>query len=220
MSPTARIVLLWLAFAGSHLTLSSIPVRRRLIAAIGEDFFRVLYSLIALAIFIPLVIIYFRHKHDGPVLWMLPHTTALLWTMYVGMGLAFVLVAAALIRPSPAAVIPGDPTPRGVYLITRHPLMMGLALFGLMHLLPNGNAADVAFFGGFAVFALIGAAHQDRRKLETVPGFRRFHDATPFVPFTGPKTLEGLRALLPAVAGTGIVAMVVVRYFHAAWFGG
>jgi uncharacterized membrane protein len=220
MSPTTQIVLLWLAFAGSHLTLSSVGVRGRLVARIGEGPFRGLYSLIALALFIPLVTTYFRHKHDGPALWMLPHTTALLWTMYVGMGVAFVLVVAGFIRPSPAAVIPGDTTPRGVYLITRHPLMMGLALFGLMHLLPNGSAADVAFFGGFGVFALIGAAHQDRRKLATDPSFRRFYEATPFLPFTGPKTLEGVRQLLPAVAGTGIVAMIAVRYFHAAWFGG
>lgn len=220
MSPTARIVLLWLAFAGSHIALSSVDVRRRLVARIGETAFLGIYSLIALALFVPLVITYFRHKHDGPVLWMVPHTTALLWTMYLGMAVAFVLVVAAFIRPSPAAVIPGDTTPRGVYLITRHPLMMGLALFGLMHLLPNGSAADVAFFGGFAGFALIGAAHQDRRKLATDPGFRRFYEATPFLPFTGPKTLEGVQELLPAVASTGIVAMIVVRYFHATWFGG
>jgi uncharacterized membrane protein len=99
--------------------------------------------------------------------------------------------------------------------------MMGIALFGLMHLLPNGSTADVAFFGGFTAFALVGAAHQDHRKLVTgAPGFREFHAATPFLPFTGPKTLRGVRELLPAVAGTGIVAMIAVRYFHASWFGG
>lgn len=220
MSPTARILLLWLGFAGSHLTLSSVALRGRLVARLGENAFRALYSVVAFAFFIPLVVTYFRHKHDGPWLWTLPHNAALLWTMYVGMAFAFVLIVASFVRPSPAAVIPGDPTPRGVYRITRHPLMMGLALLGLLHLLPNGSSADVAFFGGLAAFALIGAAHQDRRKLVTgAPGFREFHAATPFFPFAGPEALRGIRELVP-VAAAGIAATIVVRYFHASWFGG
>jgi uncharacterized membrane protein len=221
MSPTTRILLLWVAFAGSHLTLSSLGIRRRLIARIGENAFRGLYSLIALVIFVPLVWTYFGNKHAGTVLWSVPPGPALRWTLYVGMGTAFVLVVASFVRPSPAAVVPGPSEPRGVYLITRHPLLMGLALFGLVHLLPNGSTADVAFFGGFVVFTLIGAAHQDRRKLaEGAPGFREFYQATPFLPFTGRATVAGLRGLVPTVAAVGIAATIVVRWFHASWFGG
>jgi len=43
--------------------------------------------------------------------------------------------------------------------------------------------------------------------------------ATPFLPFTGGETLRGLREAAPA-AVIGVAATVVVRYFHAAWFGG
>ena len=163
---------------------------------------------------------YFGHKHAGPWLWTLPLGPGLRWAIYAGMGLAFVLAVAGFIRPSPAAIIPGDPRPKGVYRITRHPLMMGIALFGMLHLLPNGSATDVAFFGGFPLFALIGAAHQDRRKLATDPRFRGFYEATPFVPFTGSAALQGIRELLPAAAGIGILVTVVVRYFHTSWFGG
>src|SRR5438876_589175 len=80
--------------------------------------------------------------------------------------------------------------------------------------------ALVAFFGGFPLFALIGAAHQDRRKLATDPRFRGFYEATPFVPFTSSAALQGIRELLPAAAGIGILVTVVVRYFHTSWFGG
>src|SRR3989442_6152071 len=160
MSPTLTLVLLWLGFAGSHLVLSSLPVRRVMVARIGEGPFRGLYSLLAFAFFIPLVWTYFTHKHAGPWLWMLPRTTALLWTVYIGMGLAFVLAVAGLMRPSPAAIVPGDPTPSGVYRITRHPGMMGTALFGLAHLLPNGSTADVALFSGLVLFPLIACVHQ------------------------------------------------------------
>jgi uncharacterized membrane protein len=62
---------------------------------------------------------------------------------------------------------------------------MGLALFGLLHLVFNASSADVAFFAGFALFAPLGAWHQDRRKLAMdVPGFRQFYDGTPLLPFS------------------------------------
>jgi uncharacterized membrane protein len=221
MSPTARIVLLWFAFAGTHVGLSSVRFRPRLVARLGENGFRVLYSLVALAIFIPLVQTYFGHKHAGPLLWALPHTALLRWVVYVGMGLAFVLAVGGLVRPSPAAVVPGPPTPAGVYRVTRHPLMMAIAIFGLFHLLPNGSAADVAFFGGLAAFAVVGAAHQDRRKLATDPGgFRAFYEATSFFPFTRRSSVRGLRDVSPAVAALGLAITVIVRWFHASWFGG
>src|SRR5262245_46159777 len=185
MSPTARILLLWLGFAGSHLVLSSGPVREPLVRRIGEGPFRGLYSLVAFAFFVPLVWTYFAHKHAGPWLWVVPHDPLLVGLIDLGMVVAFMLVVASLVRPSPAAAMPGDPNPRGAFRITRHPLLMGLALFGLVHLVFNSSSADVAFFAGFALFAPIGAWHQDRRKLAMdVPGFRAFYEATPFLPFT------------------------------------
>src|SRR5947207_12576607 len=88
MAPTLTLVLLWLGFAGSHLVLSSLPVRQAMVARIGEGPFRGLYSLVAFAFFIPLVRTYFGHKHAGPALWMLTPGPALRWAMYVGMGVA------------------------------------------------------------------------------------------------------------------------------------
>jgi uncharacterized membrane protein len=138
----------------------------------------------------------------------------------IGVAVAFILVVGSQITPSPANMVPGKPEPRGVLRITRHPFVMGTALWALLHLLPNGSATDVAFFGGFVLFALAGAWHQDRRKLATnVPGFREFVAATPFVPFTGHETFRGLREAPQAIA-IGVLATVVVRYFHGAWFGG
>src|SRR5882672_1359813 len=221
MSPSATIVLLWAGFAGTHIGLSSLRVRQPLVARIGAVPFLGLYSVVALAFFIPLVSTFFAHKHAGPWLWLFERGTALRWTMYVGMAVAFVLLVASFVRPSPAGVVPGDPEPRGVYRITRHPLIMALALFGALHTIPNASAADLAFFGGFVAFGLVGAWHQDRRKLALgVPGFRAFYEATPFLPFSGRETLRGLRELSPAVVVIGIAAAAVVRWFHPSWFGG
>jgi uncharacterized membrane protein len=221
MAATILILLLWLAFGGSHIGLSSVRVRPLLIARLGDRGFQGLYSLISLALFIPLVWVYFGHKHAGPWLWVLPHSTGLRWLMYAGMGIAGVLLVASLARPSPAAIIPGDPTPKGVHRLARHPLFMAFALFGGLHLLFNSSTADIVFFGGFVVFTLVGARHQDQRKLATnASGYRAFYEGTPFLPFTGRETAQGLRELPPLIIAIGVGITILLRYFHASWFGG
>ena len=220
MSPTLEIVLWWTAFAGAHLLMSSLPVRTRLIAAMGEQPFRGVYSLVVLGLFIPLVRAYFTHKHEGALLWSLPPGPLVHWLLYLGIGVAFVLVVGSFMTPSPANVVPGAARPHGVLRITRHPFVMGTALWALVHLIANGTTTAVAFFGGFVVFGLVGARHQDARKIATdVPGYREFCARTPFLPFTGRETVAGFRELVPAAA-IGVAAAVVIRHFHAAWFGG
>ena len=141
--------------------------------------------------------------------------------VYLGMGVAFVLLASSFLQPSPASMAPSSLTPHGVLRITRHPLVMAFVVFALAHLLPNGWAGDVAFFGGFAAFALVGAAHQDARKSHSGPaGYAEFARETPFLPFTGRDTLRGLRELSPIAVVVGLGAAFAVRWFHASWFGG
>ncbi len=224
MDPVLGIALLWLAFTATHVGLSSVRVRARLVGAVGEPAFLAIYSVIALGIFVPLIWLYFARKHAGDLLWTLPRGPLLTSLVYLGMAAAFVLLASAFLQPSPAGMAPASMTPRGVARITRHPLVMSFALFGLVHLLPNGWAADVAFFGGFALFALVGAAHQDSRKVALgVPaGYADFVRRTPFFPFTGSpaESLRGLRELSPIAVAVGLGAAFAVRWFHAAWFGG
>jgi uncharacterized membrane protein len=220
MSPAARIVLLWTAFAVSHIVLSSAPVRARLIAWLGERAFLGLYSLIALAIFVPLVWIYFTHKHAGTALWNVRVGDALYWLIYVGMGVAFVLLVSSFVQPAPSSMAPSRPEPRGAHFLTRHPLLMALLLFGLLHLIPNGFASDVAFFGGFVVFVLIGAWHQDQRKRAASPAYDAFCRQTPFLPFTGRQTLRGLREMPPLAVALGVALTVLIRTLHGALFGG
>jgi uncharacterized membrane protein len=220
MSPALEILLLWLAFGATHIGLSSQRVRPRLAGLLGERPFQGLYSIVALALFIPLVGGYFENKHTGPWLWELPESAALVWTLNLGMGVACVLLVTALVRRSPAALVPGSAEVHGIDRITRHPMVMATVIFGLLHLIPNGAASDVAFFGGFVGFGLLSAWHQDRRKLASGgEAYRSFHAATPLLPFTGRETLRGLRELSPLITAAGVGLAVVVRYFHPAWFG-
>ena len=83
-----------------------------------------------------------------------------------------------------------------------------------------GGASDVAYFAGFALFPLVGAWHQDRRKLATMPEFRAFYERTPFFPFTGRQTGRGLHELPIVAVGIALLVTITIRYFHGRLFGG
>ena len=87
----------------------------------------------------------------------------------------------------------------------------------------NGTLTDLVFFGGFSVFAWIGAAHQDARKVVDVPGYAAFKDQTSFIPFAAiidkrqPLNVGELRWTIVLVA---LVLFYIVRAHHPGWFGG
>lgn len=215
MSPAAQVALLWLLFAGTHLGLASQRVEPAFSARLGRQGYLGLYSAVALVLFVALVWVYFANRHTGAWLWSFQATGVARAAIYAGLAFAFVLMVASMLRPSPASVVPGEARPAGVYLLTRHPLMTGFALVGLLHLPMNAAASDLAFFGGMALFPLIGARHQDQRKLAAGdPAFRAFHEATPFVLFTGRETLRGLRELPPVAVAVALALAVFARWLH------
>lgn len=219
MSTALVLVGLWIAFGVTHIAMSSLRWRPRLVAALGEVGFQGVYSLVALAIFVPLVTLYFRHKHAGPFLWSLGGVPGLRWIIYAGMGVAFSLAVAGLVRRSPASLGPGKAEVRGVFHVTRHPLFMGVGLFGLLHLgVAAVNAAELAFFGGFPIFVWLGCRHQDQRKLVTAgEAFRRFHAGTSFLPRpTG--ILAALREQ-PVPIAAAIALTATLRWLHPSLFG-
>ena len=168
MSAAFWIAFWWGMFAGTHMVLSSLPVRSKLVSRLGEKAFLGLYSLVAFATFIPLVWVYLDNRHGGGVVWNLAGTTGVRPLAMALAVLGFAVIAGAYRNPSPAFVgIKKAWGARGLTRITRHPLFMGIALWALSHLLLNGFATDVLFFGGMLAFSLAGAAHQDARKRAT-----------------------------------------------------
>ena len=113
---------------------------------------------VALASFVPMVGVYFRNKHSGPMIWSIAVTPPVEAIVTIGMGLALIILVAGIIVPSPASISVGAKKPvelKGIHFITRHAVFMAAGLFGLVHLIPNGFASDIAFFAGFPIFALI-----------------------------------------------------------------
>jgi uncharacterized membrane protein len=215
----------WLVFAGVHLVLSSSSVRPQLVARLGERPFLGVYSLAALATFIPLVAYYAHHKHGGPQLWLTfgPYLLARDLNVVL-MATAFVLLVLGLATPPPSSMLAsGAPQAYGVTRITRHPTFAAFFLFGLAHCVMNGFLADLVFFGGFSVFAWVGAAHQDSRKTVDVPGYAEFVSETSFVPFGAlvnrTQRLDWGELRWPIVV-FALVIFYIVRAYHPRLFGG
>lgn len=214
----------WLAFAVTHLVFSSQTLRPRLVGALGANGFAGAYSIVALGLFYLIVTAYWSNRHTGPLLWSLAGVPGVRELAIVVAGLGVVLVGMSFFQPSPASMIPGLPAAsRGLTRITRHPLFVGLALWGLGHVLVNGWLADVVFFGGFPVFALVGGMHQDSRKrVEQGARLRPFFEETSILPFGAILAGRNRLALgeIPVVAlAVGLILAATLFGFHDQLFG-
>ena len=226
MDPVVLIGFWAALFLIAHLGVSSAAIRPRLVAAVGESPYRGIYSLISLATLVPLVIVFSRNKHAGPMLWNLRDVGPARWLVWLMMLAAFVLFVAALSNPPPGAFVApsGAGTARGVLKITRHPSFVAFSMFGLAHLLMNGFAGDVLFFTTFPALGILGGLHQDRRKLGQIGDkYRGLMAETSFFP--GAALLSGRQrwtandtpwlAILIGIATAAIVVAV-----HPMLFGG
>ena len=68
MNPIVAIGIWAVLFVGAHLFISSSIIRPWLVDWLGEQAFRGVYSLVAFATLIPLVVVFAHHKHAGPML--------------------------------------------------------------------------------------------------------------------------------------------------------
>ena len=219
-SATLSIIAPWALFLGTHMGLSSLRLRPKLVSLLGAGGFTAGYSIVALATFIPLVLVYGQNKHVGAYLWYGSPFEAARPLMALGMVLALSLCVGAFMNPSPSSIAPGGGKVRGVLRISRHPLFMGVALIGILHLaVARVHAADLAFFLGLPIVSLIGGWHQDRRHLATGgEAFADFYASTSFLP----SARGGLQAFREAPLSllAGVMLTVGLRVAHPMIFGG
>lgn len=152
-------------FVGGHFVLASLPVRQALIGMIGGKGFRVLFSVFALVTLVWTI----RAYVAAPVVELWPQTVALRHVPALVMPFACILIVAGVSTRNVTAVggealRPEDARSHGIITITRHPTMWGIALWALAHMAPNGDAASLLLFGGFALLALGGMLHIDYRR--------------------------------------------------------
>jgi uncharacterized membrane protein len=209
------------AFAASHLGLSSAPLRDRLVASLGEKGFQILYGLVALLTLGTLIAAYIQASHH---VYLWPPGPGLRHLPLLVMPLAFLLIAGGVLIPNPSATgMTGAldrPEPaRGVLRITRHPVMWGVGLWAALHIVANGDLASLLFFGGFLLTALGGAWHLDRRMAATEGArWQRFTAVTSFVPFAA--LLAGRQRWAwgelgrPVAWGLGVFVLLLFLHVH------
>jgi uncharacterized membrane protein len=159
------LVVAGLAFAGSHVMLSSTRLRGSLRDQLGENGFLAIYSLVALATFAWFVAAFAAAPRT--VLWPTARWLALAPVMV--MPFAAILLVAGYSTPNPTAVAmerrarSDDPAP-GILSITRHPVMWAIGLWAIAHLMASGTVRGVVFFALFALLSLGGTVLIDRKK--------------------------------------------------------
>lgn len=202
-----EFALAFVVFLASHSLPTRPPVRRRLVAALGERRFQLAYSVASLALLAWLIAAAQRAPYVGlwsPALWQWHVTLAV-------MPVALVLIAVGLAVPNPLSVsvrrAPAGWAPSGLLRVVRHPLLWGLALWGAAHALPNGDLALVVLFGGLAVFSLAGIPLVERRRRRELGPARYAALAAGRQGYRDRRTQA-----LAAVAGLGLFALLLALH--------
>ncbi len=124
-------------FFGIHLLPSYENMRSSLIAKLGEGSYKGLYTLVSISGFIYIII--GMANRDYISVWQPP-----IWTSHLALVLmlpVFILLA--------AAYIPGN-----IKRFTRHPMLWGVTLWTVAHLLANGDLGSMLLFGSFLAYSL------------------------------------------------------------------
>lgn len=133
-------------FMGIHVLTSMRSSRARVIAVLGEGAYKGLYSVLSFVGFG--LIVYGMSRAPVIRLWDSPNwgRYAAIWFMPVALILIF------------AAYIPGN-----IKRATAHPMLWGVALWALLHLLTNGDIAGLLLFGSFGLYAFYAMRSQTLR---------------------------------------------------------
>ena len=226
MSATLIIAGWWLLFGGTHVLLSSARVRPRLVDRLGERSFQAVYSLVALASFVPLCVYYGRHKHLGPQLWVTLEPYLLARDFNIGcMLLAFVLLVGGILQRPPSSLLaqgyapglrhdPHHPSPR---FCRRLPVWPG----------PPGAGRRPERCGLFRRLCGVCLARgqapgpaQEAAICPAMPSFRPPPRSVPFAAIVGKKQPFPGRELRWGMILLAVILFYVVRFYHPAIFGG
>lgn len=151
------------AFVGTHFIMSH-PLRAAMVKPLGNMGFQVAYSVVSIA---TLAWVYFAFKAAPPA--DLPGSGNTGWIIATLLTLpAMVLFAGSMVgnpaMPTPQAANQARAEPRGVFRVTRHPMMWGFALWALSHIVLHWSLRTTITATAMLILALVGAKLQDRKK--------------------------------------------------------
>lgn len=134
----ALMILGLMLFLGMHLLPTHPGLRAALHVRFGEQRYKLMFTLVSLA-GLALVVVGYRMADRGEQLFA-PWPAAIATAPYA-VTLAFVLFAAANMRTH-------------IRRAVQHPMLLGLLVWSVAHLLANGDARGTVLFGAFAAYAI------------------------------------------------------------------
>lgn len=134
-------------FLGMHLLPAITGLRTRLLAAFGEARYKSMFSLLAVAGLL-LIVLGYAGAPAEPRLFA-PYPAALRLAP-LAMILSFVLLVAANMRTHLRRKL-------------RHPMLLGVGIWAAMHLLANGEARATVLFGAFLAYVAVDLVSAVRR---------------------------------------------------------
>lgn len=194
MTPQLGLTLSAIAFVGTHFLLSH-PLRGPLVRGVGEGPFRIIYTIVALVTF-GAMIHYYRVIGREPPLWTVGDAGWIIASLLMWLG-AILFVGSFVGNPALVGAAGPKGGPKGVFAITRHPMMWGFAIWAAVHLAVIGMPKALMFDGAIILLALGGAAAQDVKKRQLMG--EDWHDwtaETVFFPFTRGVANPGAVALI------------------------
>ena len=208
------------AFAAIHLGISGTRLRDRIVTAVGPRAYMILFSVASVGAIVWLVAAYKAAPYIetwGQLQWWKPVAIVLMLP-------AFVLVVAGLATPNPTSVAQEGlvtQTPQGIVRVTRHPFLIGVALWSVVHLIGNGDWASLLFFASLAVVSVAGPASIDAKRRRALgdaawDGFARRTSIVPFAAILSGRNTLSMSELAwwrPA-AGVAAYALMLGGHVH------
>lgn len=206
------LVLAALYFVGIHVFVSGSGLRDQIASRTGEQGFLGLFSLLSLIGMTWLVWAY--SAAPSILLFASP-----LWFRPVALALVFcagLLVVIGLATPSPTStggdrVLDENEPATGILRISRHPFLMGVALWAATHLIASGDAAGTVLFATMLTLGVLGPGLIDRKRA------RRFGDkwppfarATSVIPFAA--IAQGRNRFVASEIGTPRILAAILVY--------
>jgi len=220
----SELVLAATVWVVTHLGLSSTSARGAIVGAIGERGFQGLYSVVAAASLVWLVMTY-NATPQVDYLW--GPDAAFRMVPVIVMPFAFMFMLGGFMVRNPTAV--GQEAAMsevgegsGFIRITRHPFQWSVVMWSTAHILANGDAASLVFFGSLGLVSLLGAFLIDTKKAKKMgsawDAFARVTSNVPFAAIVGGRNRLVLRELwLPALVG---IVVFGAAYAGHEWISG
>lgn len=209
-------------FIGIHLLVSGTSLRGRLVSRLGEKGYLALFSIFSLVGLVWMIFAYNTAPHID--LW--GQITTARWLAAILIFIAFLFIVLGMLSRNPTAIggeslLKKENPARGIFRITRHPFLIGCAIWAATHMIYNGDLVSNIFFGGFFIVSVIGPFAIDK-KLSVTDNWPNFASKTsifPFIAIMDQRNELVLRELLTWRLAVAVMVYVVVFKLHVFMFG-